>query len=61
MTDKLFLDTNVVLDLLGEREPFYDSVAKIATLADKGIIQLIVSAITYQQFIICFQDLKIKR
>jgi predicted nucleic acid-binding protein len=48
MTDKLFLDTNVVLDLLGEREPFYDSVAKIATLADKGIIQLIVSAITYR-------------
>jgi predicted nucleic acid-binding protein len=47
MTDKLFLDTNVVLDLLGEREPFYDSVAKIATLADKGIIQLVVSAITY--------------
>ncbi|MGD2034824.1 MAG: PIN domain-containing protein, partial [Bacteroidales bacterium] len=47
MTDKLFLDTNVVLDLLGEREPFYDSAAKIATLADKGRIKLIVSALTY--------------
>lgn len=47
MRDKLFLDTNVVVDLLGEREPFYESVAKIATLADKGIIQLIVSALTY--------------
>jgi len=47
MKDKLFLDTNVVIDLLGEREPFYDSVAKIATLADKGKIQLIVSALTY--------------
>ncbi|MBI9060716.1 MAG: PIN domain-containing protein [Marinilabiliaceae bacterium] len=44
---KLFLDTNVVLDLLGEREPFYNSAAKIATLADKGEIQLIVSALTY--------------
>jgi predicted nucleic acid-binding protein len=47
MKDKLFLDTNVVIDLLGEREPFYESVAKIATLADRGKIQLIVSALTY--------------
>ncbi|MCF8234023.1 MAG: PIN domain-containing protein [Bacteroidales bacterium] len=47
MKDKLFLDTNVVLDLLGEREPFYDSAAKIATLADKGKIHLVVSALTY--------------
>lgn len=47
MKDKLFLDTNVVVDLLGEREPFYDSAAKIATIADKGEIQLIVSALTY--------------
>lgn len=47
MKDKLFLDTNVVVDLLGEREPFYDAAAKIATLADKGKIELIVSALTY--------------
>lgn len=47
MKDRLFLDTNVVLDLLGEREPYYNSAAKIATLADKGEIDLIVSALTY--------------
>ncbi|ASB48864.1 type II toxin-antitoxin system VapC family toxin [Alkalitalea saponilacus] len=47
MKYKLFLDTNVVVDLLGEREPFYESIAKIATLADKGSIQLTVSALTY--------------
>ena len=47
MKHKLFIDTNIVIDLLGEREPFYDSIAKIATLADKGKIQLIVSALTY--------------
>jgi predicted nucleic acid-binding protein len=47
MKDRLFLDTNVVLDLLGEREPFYNSAAKIATLADKGEIDLVVSALTY--------------
>lgn len=47
MKSKLFLDTNVVLDLLGERRPFYNSSAKIATLADKGKIQIIVSALSY--------------
>jgi predicted nucleic acid-binding protein len=47
MKDKLFLDTNVVLDLLGEREPFYEYAAKIATLADRGRISLAVSALTF--------------
>ncbi len=45
--DKLFLDTNIVIDLLGEREPFYTPAAKIATIADKGMIQIVVSALTY--------------
>ena len=47
MKDKVFLDTNVVVDLLGEREPYYDAAAKIATLADKGKIEVFVSALTY--------------
>ena len=47
MNNRLFLDTNVMLDLLGEREPFYDSIAKIATLADKGEVKLTVSTLSY--------------
>jgi len=47
MKDKLFLDTNVMLDLLGERAPFYEAIAKIATIADKGKIKLIVSTLSY--------------
>lgn len=47
MQYKVFLDTNVVLDLLGERENYYHAAARIATLADKGEIQLVVSALTY--------------
>lgn len=47
MKDRLFLDTNVVIDLLGEREPFYDAIAKIATLADRGEVTLVVSALSY--------------
>jgi predicted nucleic acid-binding protein len=47
MKHKLFLDTNIILDLLGEREPYYDPIAKIATLADKGIVTLVVSTLSY--------------
>ena len=31
---KIFLDTKVILDLLGEKVPFFDSIAKVAILAD---------------------------
>ena len=44
---KLFLDTNIMLDFLGEREPFYISAAKIATLADKRKLKIIVSALSF--------------
>ena len=44
---KLFWDTNVMLDFLGERNPFYTSAAKIATLADKREIKIITSALSY--------------
>lgn len=47
MKTKLFIDTNIMLDLLGERIPFYNSIAKIASLADKGQITMVVSALSY--------------
>lgn len=36
-----------MLDLLGEREPFYESAARIVTKADKGSIEIVVSALSY--------------
>jgi len=47
MITKLFIDTNVMMDLLGERIPHYDSIAKIATLADKGQVKMVVSSFSY--------------
>jgi predicted nucleic acid-binding protein len=44
---RIFLDTNVILDLLGERVPFFDSIAKVATLADQKKLTLIVSPISF--------------
>lgn len=47
MKTRLFLDTNIMLDLLGERIPYYNAIAKVATLADKGKIVIVVSALSY--------------
>lgn len=40
---KIFLDTNIIIDFLGEREGFYEASAKIMTLADKKKIQVYTS------------------
>jgi predicted nucleic acid-binding protein len=43
---KIFIDTNIVLDLLGKREPFYEDAAKLFSLADRGKVKLYVSSLT---------------
>jgi predicted nucleic acid-binding protein len=47
MKNRIFIDTNVMLDLLGERKPFYESIAKIATLAEKEKLTMFVSPISF--------------
>jgi predicted nucleic acid-binding protein len=47
MSRKLFLGTNIMLDLLGEREPFYNPIAQLATLADQKKVKMIVSPISF--------------
>jgi len=41
----IFLDTNIVLDLLAHRMPFYTDAAKLFSLADKKKIKLSISAL----------------
>ena len=43
---KLFIDTNIVIDLLSRREPFYDESADLFSLADQKIIELSISSLT---------------
>ena len=43
---KLFIDTNIVIDLLSRREPFFYESAKLFSLADKKIIELNISSLT---------------
>lgn len=44
---RLFLDTNIVVDVLERREPFYRDAVRLFTMAYNKQVQLIVSPITY--------------
>ena len=64
MKARIFLDTNIMLDLLGERYPYYEAVAKIASLADRGKISIYVSALSYatvKYFLTKYEDQKTAR
>ena len=43
---QILLDTNITLDLLARRIPFYNDAAALFTLADKKIISLSISALS---------------
>ncbi|MHC8949231.1 type II toxin-antitoxin system VapC family toxin, partial [Sphingobacterium hungaricum] len=58
---KLFLDTNILLDFLGERKLFYEPSAKILTLADRKIVKIYTSptSITNAHYVLSkFEDSK---
>ena len=43
---KLFLDTNIVIDLLSRREPYYKESATLFSLADRKKVELSISSLT---------------
>lgn len=43
---KLFIDTNIVIDILSRREPFFEEAAELFSLADKKQVELSVSSLT---------------
>ncbi|MBN2650619.1 MAG: PIN domain-containing protein [Prolixibacteraceae bacterium] len=43
---KLFIDTNIVIDLLSRREPFFEEATELFSLADKKQVELSVSSLT---------------
>jgi predicted nucleic acid-binding protein len=45
--DKLFIDTDVILDLLAARAPFYEHAATLFSLADKNKLVLHVSSLSF--------------
>ncbi|MFZ4522795.1 MAG: type II toxin-antitoxin system VapC family toxin [Bacteroidales bacterium] len=46
MKRKIFVDTDIIYDLLAKREPHYQAAAKLFTLSDGGKIQIFISVLT---------------
>lgn len=47
MNNKVFIDSDVILDLLCRREPFYSSAAEVFTLGDSKTIELVTTPIVF--------------
>jgi predicted nucleic acid-binding protein len=47
MKEMVFVDTDIIYDVLSQREPFYLAAAKLFTLADENKIKITVSALSF--------------
>ena len=45
--ENVFIDTDIILDLLASREPFYIHAAELFSLADKNELKLFVSSLAF--------------
>jgi len=46
MKRKIFVDTDIIYDLLAKRDPFYLPAARLFTLADEGKIEIYISVLS---------------
>jgi len=46
MRRKVFVDTDIIYDMLAKREPHYQAAARLFTLVDEDQIQIFISALT---------------
>jgi predicted nucleic acid-binding protein len=55
MTTRIFIDTDIILDLLLQRQPFYAGASKVFALADRKLISLFVSSLTFANanYVLC--------
>ena len=47
MNKEVFIDADIVLDLLCKREPFYSYAAEVFTMGDTGIIKLVTTPLVF--------------
>lgn len=59
---KIFVDTNVYIDYILEREPFFQAAASVFSYASDGVIDLVVSTLTFTTAnFICVDRFKMNR
>ncbi len=47
MNKKIFIDSDIILDLLCQRQPFYNFAAEVFTLGDEKKIELVTSSLVF--------------
>ena len=47
MSKEIFIDADIILDLLCKREPFYPYAAEVFTMSDKGILKLVTTPLVF--------------
>lgn len=47
MMEKVFVDTDIILDLLSKREPFYIHAARLFSASDRNEIKICVSSLSF--------------
>ena len=47
MSNRVFINSDVILDLLCKREPFYPDAAELFTLGDLGTIELVTTSVVF--------------
>lgn len=47
MKPSIFVDTDIILDLLARREPFFAAAARLFSLAEQGNVHICVSSLAY--------------
>ena len=53
---KVFLDTNIIIDLYSQRDDFYNAASHIFDLAVRGEIELVVSSTTFVNAFFLLKD-----
>ena len=61
MRMKVFVDTNVLIDVLAQREPFYADSARLWTLAEQGRIEAFISVISFNNIYYVVRKLRTRR
>ena len=57
---EIFIDTDVLIDLLAERTPYYNDAAIIFSLADNGLIKIYISSLCFSNIHYIISKLKSK-
>jgi len=57
----VFVDTNVLIDVLAQREPFYADSARLWTLAEQGRVKGFISVISFNNIYYVVRKLRTRR